>query len=249
MQLESTPVLYAMTALGAIAWVVAFAGSIAASSDIDFFPKFTWWGLVFQLIVTVGVPLAVLSSGKIDLYRSFLLCCIVIAFVYTSNSANNFVYYTKSSTAAASAGFILLSMVNFCWLFWLGTTDEVVQSVGIQRQRTISLGSKLNSGAHGATTTVSTSNLALNQLDSPSNEIRGLENIELSTRPSESEDEGYPVLVRGIYDYNASPDDANELSFKRGEMLRVENTLGNWWLGRNSRGEVGMCPSNYLEIV
>lgn len=231
--LETSSFLAGLVVLSAIAWIVAFAGSIAASQSINYFPKFTWWGLVFELIIVIAIPIAVFTA-QLQAYRPFLLCCTAIAFIYTSNSVNNLVYYSNSSTAAASAGFIILSIGNFIWLFYLGTDDLTP----LPNNRSVSLSNK-------QTMTQSTTNL-----NSQQNEIRGMENIELSTTGSvDSINDSYPVLVKGLYDYNASPDDANELTFKKGEMLRVENTIGNWWLGRNSRGEVGMCPSNYLEIV
>lgn len=238
--IETSTFLAGLVVLSAVAWVLAFAGSIAASQAVTYFPKFTWWGLVFELIIVIAIPVAVFTN-QIQMYRPFLLCCTAIGFIYTSNSINNLVYYSKSSTAAASAGFIILSIGNFIWLFYLGT--DVYDTVNT-KNRSISLSNKTNM-------TQSTTNLN-HQQQQQQNEIRGLENIELSTANSDSVNsinETYPVLVRGLYDYNASPDDANELSFKKGEMLRVENTIGNWWLGRNSKGEVGMCPSNYLEIV
>lgn len=45
--------------------------------------------------------------------------------VYTTNSTNNFVYLTSPSTAAAAAGYMLLSIINIIWIFYYGTTDEV----------------------------------------------------------------------------------------------------------------------------
>lgn len=232
MLVDTSTLLVGLTTLSAVAWVVAFAGSIASSQDIKYFPKFTWWGLVFELVIVVGLPV-VFYTGRLETCRPFMLCCTGVAFIYASNAVNNLVYYTDSSTAAASAGFIILSMGNFVWMFYLGTTGDVSE----RRTRSVSLSNKPPAG--------STANLA-------GGEIRGLENIELSTTNSasaSSQNDMYPVIVRGLYDYTASTDDANELSFKKGEMLRVENTLGNWWLGRNAKGEVGMCPSNYLEIV
>lgn len=44
--------------------------------------------------------------------------------VYTSNSTNNFVYSTSPASAATSAGFILLSIINIVWIFYYGTTEE-----------------------------------------------------------------------------------------------------------------------------
>lgn len=53
-----------------------------------------------------------------------MLAFLATTTVYTTNSTNNFVYLTAPSTAAAAAGYILLSIINIIWMFYFGTTDE-----------------------------------------------------------------------------------------------------------------------------
>ncbi|ONH77905.1 hypothetical protein CAS74_003128 [Pichia kudriavzevii] len=293
--------------ISALAWIIAFVGSIAASQSIEHFPKFTWWGLVFQLFVVIIIPVAY-YLGLLPVYRNFLMASVIIAFIYSSNSTNNMIYYSSSSTSAASTGFILLSMTNFLWLVYLGSDEsspivEFIDQYGkpiniIERKRlSISTQNRHNSNNYKSSGSnvvyQSTAYLNHNQSDIYSNmedshELAGFENpvSESLETPQLSEFndsafrqsgilpviqidpnnngtgtnltgissvskymESYPILVRGLYDYNASPDDVNELSFKKGEIFRVKNTNGNWWQAKNKKGEIGMCPSNYLEIV
>lgn len=58
-------------------------------------------------------------------YRLGILSGLAMTTVYTTNSTNNFVYLTSPSTAAAAAGYMLLSIINIIWMFYYGTTDEV----------------------------------------------------------------------------------------------------------------------------
>ncbi|KDE05572.1 hypothetical protein MVLG_04067 [Microbotryum lychnidis-dioicae p1A1 Lamole] len=59
--------------------------------------------------------------------------------------------------------------------------------------------------------------------------------------------------ARALYSYTASPDDPNELSFTKGEILDITDTSGKWWQARKVDGQgpklVGIVPSNYLALV
>lgn len=309
-------VIVATITVSAVSWIIAFAGSIAASQSIEYFPKFTWWGLVFELFVIIAIPVLYFFD-MIFLYRQFLVAVVAIAFIYTSNSTNNLIYYSDSSCSAAGTGFILLSMANFVWLFYLGSDPSAPLIVSINRyggpsqlarKRISSMNNRANTYSYTPGTQSTTRlNYDHNQYDGSdknnadlysnmedAHELAGFENPASTTTQIDTNRlsnvefndsafrasgilppnalmnddhdnqegtnftgissasaymEDYPILVRGLYDYQASPDDVNELSFAKGELFRVKNTNGNWWQGKNKRGEIGMCPSNYLEIV
>lgn len=309
-------IIVATITVSAISWIIAFAGSIAASQVIDYFPKFTWWGLVFELFVIITIPVLYFLN-LLQFYKNFLISVVAISFIYTSNSTNNLIYYTDSSCSAAGTGFILLSISNFLWLFYLGSDSNapLISSVNryggplsnqITRKRISSMNSKSNTYSYTpgtqSTTRLNFENAKISNFNTNNNnnnnedydddiysnmenahELAGFENPATGT-PSNNMDlndsafkasgiiqpdlnnnlegtnftgissatvyiEDYPILVRALYDYIASPDDVNELSFAKGEIFRVKNTNGNWWQAKNKHGEIGMCPSNYLEIV
>ncbi|VEU21951.1 DEKNAAC102897 [Brettanomyces naardenensis] len=275
-----------------IAWIIAFAGSIASSVSLnDYYPKFSWWALVFQLILLVLLPI-LYATNSIHFHRMFLVACLSVAFVYNSNSTNNLVYYSGSSTAAASAGFIVSSMINFLWILYFGSDPNspavaLLDSFGdgenlLVRSRRLA-GNKNGrpvitrtgaAAAPGVTAsnsfTVAGGNDAISgkengnpfeAVEPYTQELSGFENpaqpedaenhtvSNVNNRDTVLPDADYPILVKGLYDYAASPDDINELSFKKGEVFKVKDTTGNWWQGKNSKGDIGMCPSNYLEVI
>ncbi|KAI1493352.1 osmosensor protein [Biscogniauxia mediterranea] len=275
------PFALATVSIAGLAWVISFISCIIGQINSDpsdankRFPTFAWWSVVFMLFLMVKIFIVV-ASDSIQTYHIAVVGYTSCGLVLTTSSVNSLIYSPEGAREAAAAGFILLSMVNFVWIFYFGSAPSAVPRAFIDSfalAKESSGNRQTMNGGYGARPETSTStqppqmytSAQLNGFENPS-PVGGL-NANAPRNPSPAFQQPaskapqqqpdpeiaapteYPYKAKAIYSYEANPEDANEISFSKHEILEVSDVSGRWWQARKENGDTGIAPSNYLILL
>lgn len=273
------PFALATLSIATLAWVISFFATIFAHIQIPFeFPLFVYWTIVFYAF---AIPLIfiVIASDSTQTYHVAICSYLGGGMVLSTSSVNGLIHVNNAAREAASAGFILLSMVTIIWIFYFGSAPSAVPRAYID-SFALSKESNTNrqtmNGSYGigrpeTSTSVQPPQMytaQLNGLENPS-PVGGMANMrnstlapQFTTAPApkvpaaapQTDTEivpptEYPYRAKAIYSYEANPDDANEISFSKHEILEVSDVSGRWWQARKENGQTGIAPSNYLILL
>jgi len=264
-RLAQSPFWLASSAVALAGWVVALIGCILSTTE-----AFLYWTLAFLLATLLGT-VYVIGSGSVLRHRLSLLAFHTINFVYTTRAVDGKLFLPKPEDVLAGVGFAILSAVLLGWLMVVGTEDNaMVLSVASSgsRRKVAQFNGQGRSPANGAAAARSHSPSMLQAHQrSPSNMANAPQPLSHSgSRPQSAAGSGSASPVAGhgmdigrdveymfkgqaMYAYTASPDDANELSFSKGEILDIVENKGKWWQAKKADGSIGIVPSNYIKLL
>jgi SHO1 osmosensor len=109
-------------ALGAIAWVIAFIGQIAAEAD-DRRQGVLWFSIFLQLFLILGVAVAIITDS-VSMTRFQLSTFLAVALVFSVMGINNGIYSNNGSQDAVAAGYFILTIVNIIWLLFFTSEED-----------------------------------------------------------------------------------------------------------------------------
>ncbi|KAJ2482908.1 Transmembrane osmosensor [Coemansia sp. RSA 2131] len=212
----------------------------------------TTWFMIVYLFMLAFALLVTICTNTLHKYRLALLAMISIGL---SLNVGHIGYYINASVGvlqAMSAGLIFVEITLFFWVLILGSgpgtyladlCDTGADGMGnalpmanVSKART-SYRQTMNmttNAAAGASTITDYYSSELNQ-------------SVMSGKPRDSITGVYKA--RALYAYDANPDDPNEVSIAKDEVMLVIDDSGKWWQVKKDDGSVGIAPSNYITRI
>ncbi|KAI5795868.1 hypothetical protein FPQ18DRAFT_366494 [Pyronema domesticum] len=255
------PFALATVSISIIAWLIAFVSQALADSNprIKDYPKFAWWTITFELFCILLVAIVV-AKDQVYKYHVAIVGFLAAGVVLTCSAANTFVYSLEATMEAAGAGHILLSIIQCIWIFYFGSTADSLgnsyhdsfamqkdkSGYGLDRPHT-------STSSHQAPQMYTSAQLNGFETSSPTPtpgpSATPQPGAQAMVEPEVAAPTEYPYRAKAIYSYDANPEDVNEISFAKHEILEVSDVSGRWWQARKQNGETGIAPSNYLILL
>ncbi|KAI7885723.1 hypothetical protein K492DRAFT_156788 [Lichtheimia hyalospora FSU 10163] len=246
-------------------WLVAFGGAVVLKALYG-----AWWVVIYEALIVAGT-LMVFMSNRMQHYRYSFLTFLGASIPLLTIQVDYVIQYTKPTVPrepanAYAAGYIVLIIVQYMWVVVFGSDPSSYFGQFGALEQPPSLSTK-DAGHHQPETIVYGEKHLEDISVSSTSQITGImghqlpppqpqENLATPLPPAHSSVPTYtppaePVVqyheqVEALHAYTANPDDPNELSFEKGEMLQVVDRKGNWWQARKATGEIGIIPSNYF---
>eukprot|EP00160_Parvularia_atlantis_P014494 Unigene3637_Nuclearia_a/m.11099 Unigene3637_Nuclearia_a/g.11099 ORF Unigene3637_Nuclearia_a/g.11099 Unigene3637_Nuclearia_a/m.11099 type:complete len:252 (-) Unigene3637_Nuclearia_a:33-788(-) len=238
--ITGNPVLLIGFFLAFAGWVIALAGVSQISALGPQFAAayaFTWWTIVYVLLV-LAVLVYTIIQGTFAQYRTALGLYVTLATgLLTSATASA----PSGAFGALLAGLIILDLVFY-------------PLMGLVIMLDLGDGNGGGMMLPGINITLPARKPSTPQQAPLPGTPAGAEAAAQSARASRTstaileEASTEPMPATALFSYTANPNDPNEISFAKGEVLTVLDRKGKWWRAKKADGTVGIVPSNYMEL-
>ncbi|CAO3634141.1 unnamed protein product [Mucor fragilis] len=186
-----------------------------------------------------------------------------------TGAIDGLIHYTSGGNQAAGAGAVILIVMQFFWVILFGSTEDslVYQFIysglvspvsqnavnmgmhgnGSPKESKVALSSPEATGYHTHQQQPSIASIPQHHQHLQHHQSPVMNSpIVASSSPGMAPQQAQNLAATALHPYTANPDDPNELSFQKGEVLEILNKSGNWWQAKKQDGTIGIVPSNYF---
>ncbi|KAI8384969.1 uncharacterized protein BYT42DRAFT_281537 [Radiomyces spectabilis] len=114
----ANPIVLTSVIIATIGWFVAFVGSCIAGLR-----GVSWWIIIYELLLLLGLFL-VLWKSVFHHYRILLSVFLAVSIVLLTSYIDAYLYMHKKGTTACAAGAVMMIIMQFFWVFMVGSTEE-----------------------------------------------------------------------------------------------------------------------------
>ncbi|KAJ2280583.1 Transmembrane osmosensor [Coemansia sp. RSA 451] len=247
-RLFSSPIFIGTLALIFVGLLVSL---VCAGLKVVYIEASTWFVIVYLFLLALAL-LVTICTNTLHKYRLALLAMISIGLSINVGHIGWYINATIGVLQAMAAGLIFVEITLFFWVLILGSgpgtyladlcgtgadgKGHMLPMTDVAKART-SYRQTINmatNAAGGASTITDYYSSELNQ----------------SVMSGKLRDSTTGVYkARALYAYDANPDDPNEISIAKDEVMLVIDDSGKWWQVKKDDGTVGIAPSNYITRI
>ncbi|KAL7309190.1 Transmembrane osmosensor [Mucor circinelloides] len=267
MQLNTThitknPIVLVSVVMSVVGWLITFIGACIIGRA-----GLLWWIVIYELLLLGGIFFSIFRQ-VFHHYQIVFLVFLGISISMLTGTIDGLIHYTSGGNQAAGAGAVMLIVMQFFWVILFGSTEDslvyqfiysgfvspVSQNVvnigmhgsGSPKESKVALSSPEATGYH--THQQQPSIASVHQHHQHQSPVMNTPII-ASNSPGMAPQQAQKLTATALHPYTANPDDPNELSFQKEEVLEILNKSGNWWQAKKQDGTIGIVPSNYVSCM
>ncbi|KAI8095141.1 hypothetical protein BDF21DRAFT_405275 [Thamnidium elegans] len=251
--ITKNPIVLVSVIMSLGGWFIAFIGACILGGSAGGL----WWTVFYELFFLGGLFFTIFKQ-IFHQYQIMFALLLGISISMLTGSIDGLMAWHTGGAQAAGAGAVILIVMQFFWVILYGSTEDsaVYQFVYSGIVSPVSQNGVGN--IHGSP---KESKLALSSPEASSHYSHHQASVaSINTPISHNNSPPTPaphqvplqvphvqkIMATALHPYQANPDDPNELSFVKEEVLEILNKSGNWWQAKKLDGTIGIVPSNYF---